>query len=161
MSETPNLLFPGHRNDKGKFDYEGPFSGYFSLLHHYCSLAEWSYNVMERVRYIVTDKPEHEQDIRLRHIVFLGDKGVDYATKHAKIHADFMAKCAPFYNVYKTECLTTHNNRLAKCYAAYTAACAPAYADYEAKCATVDAEIIDYIKPLIDGFTWNGKELVF
>ena len=118
--KSPNTLFPGHRNVHGEFDYRGPTSGWFSLLHHADNLVEWSNNVMERVQYIVSDKPANEQAIRLRHIVFLGDRGADYEAKRASL-----------------------------------------YADYEAKRAPLDAKIIDYIKPLIDDFAWNGKELVF
>ena len=130
-NRNPNTLFPGHRNGHGEFDYRGPTSGWFSLLHHADDLVEWSDNVMERVRYIVSDKPAREQAIRLRHIVFLGDRGIDYKAKCAPLYADYKAKCAPLY------------------------------ADYKAKCAPLYAEILTYIKPLIGGFAWNGSELVF
>ena len=140
--KSPNTLFPGHRNGHGEFDYQGPTSGWFSLLHHADDLVEWSDNVMERVRYIVSDKPAREQDIRLRHIVFLGDRGIDYWAKLAPLDANYAAKYAPLY-------------------ADYRAKCAPLDADFRAKLAALDAKIIDYIKPLIDGFAWNGKELVF
>ena len=108
-NRNPNTLFPGHRNGRGEFDYRGPASGWFSLLHHADNLVEWSDNVMERVQYIVSNKPASEQAVRLRHIVFLGDSGADYIAKRASLYA----------------------------------------------------KIIGYIKPLIDGFAWNGKELVF
>ena len=140
--KSPNTLFPGHRNVHGEFDYRGPTSGWFSLLHHADNLVEWSNNVMERVQYIVSDKPAYEQAIRLRHIVFLGDRGADYYAKLAPLDADYEAKLAPLD-------------------ADYEAKRAPLLADYEAKRAPLDAKIIDYIKPLIDDFAWNGKELVF
>ena len=130
-NRNPNTLFPGHRNGRGEFDYRGPTSGWFSLLHHADNLVDWSDNVMERIQYIISDKPASEQAIRLRHIVFLGDRGIDYWAKRDPLYADYAAKYAPLY------------------------------ADYRAKCAPLDAKIIDYIKPLIDGFAWNGKELVF
>ena len=137
--KSPNTLFPGHRNVHGEFDYRGLTSGWFSLLHHADNLVEWSNNVMERVQYIVSDKPAHEQAIRLRHIVFLGDRGTDYYAKLASLRASLRAD--------------------------YEAKLAPLRADYYAKLAplraSLDAKIIDYIKPLIDDFAWNGKELVF
>lgn len=124
--ESLNTLFPGHRNGRGEFDYQGPTSGWFSLLHHGDDLVEWSDNVMKRVQYIVSHKPADEQALRLRHIVYLGEIGADYNAKHESLYAG----------------------------SAYDLLCA------KAKRAPLDAEIIDYIKPLIDGFAWNGKELV-
>ena len=97
---------------------------------------------MERVQYIVSDKPANEQAIRLRHIVFLGDRGADYEAKLASLDADDEAKRASLD-------------------ADDEAKRASLDADYEAKLAPLDAKIIDYIKPLIDDFAWNGKELVF
>ena len=141
-NRNPNTLFPGHRNGHGEFDYQGPTSGWFSLLHHADDLVEWSDNVMERVRYIVSDKPAREQDIRLRHIVFLGDRGIDYEARRAPLYADYEARRAPLDADYK-------------------ARRAPLYADYKARRAPLDAEILTYIKPLIGGFAWNGSELVF
>ena len=141
-NRNPNTLFPGHRNGHGEFDYQGPTSGWFSLLHHADNLVEWSNNVMERVQYIVSDKPANEQAIRLRHIVFLGDRGADYEAKLASLDADDEAKRASLD-------------------ADDEAKRASLDADYEAKLAPLDAKIIDYIKPLIDDFAWNGKELVF
>ena len=149
-----NTLFPGHRNVHGEFDYRGPTSGWFSLLHHADNLlVEWSNNVMERVQYIVSDKPANEQAIRLRHIVFLGDRGADYYNKRASLDADYYAKLAPLYADYEA--------KRASLGADYYAKRASLRADYEAKRAPLDAKIIDYIKPLIDDFAWNGKELVF
>ena len=129
--KSPNTLFPGHRNVHGEFDYRGPTSGWFSLLHHADDLVEWSDNVMERVHYIVSEKPLKEQAIRLRHIVFLGERGSNYEAKRAPLYADYKAKRAPLY------------------------------ADYEAKRAALDAEILAYIKSNIPDCAWNGKKLVF
>ena len=94
-NRNPNTLFPGHRNGHGEFDYQGPTSGWFSLLHHAYDLVEWSDNVMERVRYIVSDKPAREQDIRLRHIVFLGDRGIDYKAKCDTLDAEILTYIKP------------------------------------------------------------------
>ena len=192
-NRNPNTLFPGHRNGRGEFDYRGPTSGWFSLLHHADNLVDWSDNVMERIQYIISDKPASEQAIRLRHIVFLGDRGIDYWAKLAALDANYAAKYAPLYADYRAKCAPLDADYRAKLaaldaervplyadyvakrdplYADYAAKCAPLdadhrakldalYPDYEAKCAPLDAKIIDYIKPLIDGFAWNGKELVF
>ena len=161
---NPNTLFPGHRNGRGKFDYRGPTSGWFSLLHHADDLVEWSDNVMERVRYIVSDKPAREQDIRLRHIVFLGDRGIDYEARRAPLYADYEARRAPLdadYKARRAPLYADYKARRDPLYADYKAKCAPLYADYKARRAPLDAEILTYIKPLIGGFAWNGSELVF
>ena len=121
--KSPNTLFPGHRNSHGEFDYWGPTSGWFSLLHHADNLVEWSNNVMERVQYIVSDKPANEQAIRLRHIVFLGDRGIDYKAKLAPLDADYKAKRATLDADYKAKR-------------------APLDADYEAKRAPLDADLM-------------------
>ena len=152
-NRNPNTLFPGHRNGRGEFDYRGPTSGWFSLLHHADNLVDWSDNVMERIQYIISDKPASEQAIRLRHIVFLGDRGIDYWAKLDALDANYAAKYAPLYADYRAKCAPLDADYVAKRDALY--------ADYAAKCAPLDAKIIDYIKPLIDGFAWNGKELVF
>ena len=73
--------------------------------------------------------------------------------KRAPLYADFNAKRAPLYADYKA--------KRAPLYADYEAKLASLDADHEAKRAPLDAKIIGYIKPLIDGFAWNGKELVF
>ena len=167
-NRNPNTLFPGHRNGRGKFDYRGPTSGWFSLLHHADNLVDWSDNVMERIQYIISDKPASEQAIRLRHIVFLGDRGTDYYAKlaslRASLRADYEAKLALLdadYEAKLAPLLADYYAKLAPLDADYEAKRAPLRADYEAKLAPLDAKIIDYIKPLIDDFAWNGKELVF
>ena len=63
-----NRLYPGKPN------YRGPKKGLFTLLHHSDKLVEWSDNVMERVKYIKSNKAAHEIPIRLRHIVFVPKK---------------------------------------------------------------------------------------
>ena len=163
-NRNPNTLFPGHRNGRGEFDYRGPTSGWFSLLHHADNLVDWSDNVMERIQYIISDKPASEQAIRLRHIVFLGDRGIDYRAKLAALDANYAAKYAPLYADYRAKrdpLDADYRAKLAALDADFRAKLDALYPDYEAKCASLDAKIIDYIKPLIDGFAWNGKELVF
>ena len=152
-NRNPNTLFPGHRNGRGEFDYRGPTSGWFSLLHHADNLVEWSDNVMERIQYIISDKPASEQAIRLRHIVFLGDRGIDYWAKLAALDANYEAKCAPLYADYEAKC--------APLYADYEAKRDTLDADYEAKRDTLDAEILAYIKLNIPDCSWNGTTLVF
>ena len=46
----------------------GPHSGMFTFLHHEGPIAEESGNVMERVEFILKDKPPNEIFTRLRHI---------------------------------------------------------------------------------------------
>mgnify|MGYP001567606201 CR=1 FL=1 len=51
--------------------WAGPHEGEFSLLHHQGPIVEHSDNVMERVAYILQEKPVEEQYDRLRHIYFV------------------------------------------------------------------------------------------
>ena len=46
----------------------GPSEGIFTLLHHEGPVAETSHDVMERINYILRDKPAAEHYVRLRHI---------------------------------------------------------------------------------------------
>ena len=118
----------------GKPDYTGPTSGYFTLLHHEGPLIEWSDNVMERIMYINNYKPASEREIRKAHIIYLDPSIID--------GSNYEAKCATLYAHYEAKRTTL-------------------YADYEAKRATLYAAIVDYIKPLITDFRWDGNQLVF
>ena len=183
-----NILFPGLPN------YTGPVTGWFSLLHHSWELVERSDDdVMERIRYIKSNKPAHEQEIRLRHIVYLGQRGDDYEVKRAALDTAYEAEYGKLYSAYSVKHDTLyaiygikrdkipHTNKLVayeaeqdkrkrnplyaahidKLYAAYEAECNKLRANFEAKDDKLDASIIEYIKPLIKDFAWNGKELVF
>ena len=49
----------------------GPHEGRFTFLHHEGPVVEESKNVMERVGFILRDKPETEHYDRLRHIYYV------------------------------------------------------------------------------------------
>lgn len=49
----------------------GPRSGWFTFLHHNGPVVEASDDVMERVEYILGEKPEAEHYTRLRHIHYV------------------------------------------------------------------------------------------
>jgi hypothetical protein len=44
--------------------YSGPTQGWFAYIHHEHQV-EWSYDIRKRVAYILSNKPVHEQPIRL------------------------------------------------------------------------------------------------
>ena len=75
---TSNKLYPGLP------DYTGPSTGFFTLLHHEGPLTEYSHNVQERIRYINSNKPKHEQAIRLRHIVYIPDSMIPEVLRKAR-----------------------------------------------------------------------------
>lgn len=66
--KTRNLLFPGRPN------YKGPPRGYFSFLHHQQMFEETKANayVMQRVKYVRDNKPDHEKKRRLHQMMYLG-----------------------------------------------------------------------------------------
>jgi len=89
-----NTLFPGRPN------YIGPVAGWFGLLHH-DTLYEWSYNVMERVAYVLTYKPANEVEVRLYNMIYLDGLSAkraqlyaDYVSKHIQSYKDYWAKHA-------------------------------------------------------------------
>ena len=150
-----NELFPGRHK------YTGPIKGLFGLLHH-DMLFEESHDVMKRVAYVQSKKPQHEKAIRLHNMIYLG--GCDVAAKRAPLDADYEAKRVPLDADYEAKCAQLHADYEAKCApldADYQAKCAQLDADYEAKCAQLDAEIVAYIRQHIPDCAWNGKELVF
>ena len=78
----------------------GPHSGMFTFLHHERPIIEGSKNVMERVEYILGNKPPSEILTRLRHIYcvpeVLGAKWKplddDYQAKRKLLEDDYQAK---------------------------------------------------------------------
>mgnify|MGYP001560056183 CR=1 FL=1 len=60
-------------DEKTQAEYDrikaGPQKGAFTFLHHEGPVVEESSNIMERIEYILTDKPQDEHYTRLRHIV--------------------------------------------------------------------------------------------
>ena len=48
-----------------------PQNGYFTLLHHNGPVVEGSSDLMERVNYILNEKPEHERLTRLKNIFYV------------------------------------------------------------------------------------------
>ena len=150
--QAPNILLPGHKNELGDFDYKGPISGWFSLLHH-DGLVEWSRHIWERVGYILLRKPAKEQWTRLRHIVYLGERGAAYADKLAALKDEHMMVRSMIHHTMPRRPVLDDATK-AKLGAAGDA--------FAAKVALLDAGIIDYIEPIIgDDFRWNGEELVF
>ena len=55
-------------------DYDGPTSRVFSCVHHNI-LAEFSWNILERLEVIDRDKPESERATRKSSIVYLDPTG--------------------------------------------------------------------------------------
>ena len=65
MNQTMiNTRYPGRPN------YIGPLKGGFAFVHHKV-LAELSSNINERIAYINSDKPKHEVESRLYHLLYV------------------------------------------------------------------------------------------
>ena len=120
----PNNLFPGLQK------YTGPTAGYFAFVHHRV-LWEYSPDIMERVAYIESDKPEHERETRLRHLLYLDPIKCPAVAKIKLLNDDYEAK-RKFLND-----------------------------DYEAKRKLLEAQVLAYATETIPAFQWDGKTLVF
>ena len=134
--DAMNTKFPGLP------DYQGPTEGYFSLLHHEGPLVEHSHDVMERIRYIDTNKPVSEVAIRKAHIVYLDPAEVPAVLKRKPLYDDYKAKLKPLDDDYEVKRK-------------------PLYDDYKAKLKPLEDEIVAYIRPLINDWRWNGERLIF
>ena len=122
-----NELFPGRP------DYVGPTKGYFAFLHHE-QLFEKSHDVMERVAYVKSGKPDHEIPTRLHNMIYLpfitDALGEDYETKRDTLYKDYGAKRDTLYK------------------------------DYKAKRAPLDADVLAFVRQHIPDCAWNGRKLV-
>ena len=132
-------------------DYDGPTSGVFSCVHHNI-LAEFSWNILERLLVIDRDKPESERATRKSSIVYLDPTGQPWgqAFRECVAARDKYAAARAKYGV------------------AAMATCDAAAAKYAFAAAAVDAAAAKYasqieaqIRALIPDLPWDGKRLVF
>lgn len=68
VKKVLNTLFPGKAN------YVGPEHGWFGFVHHGELFERTNVGIHHRIHYVKTHKPAKEIPIRLRHIIYLGDK---------------------------------------------------------------------------------------
>lgn len=111
-----------------------PNQGYFTLLHHEGPFIERSYNVTERIRYILNDKPCPEVLTRL--------KNIHYMTPERKAAvADIVRKYAPDGSAANLE-PWVH----------------PFQKDYKAikEC---DRRVAKVLKPMLPFCSYNGKDI--
>jgi hypothetical protein len=142
-SMSENILFPGRR------DYTGPLMGWFGLLHH-SDLYEMSRDVMERVEYVMMNKPSNEIAIRLHNMIYLG--GCHAMARLETLNNELKAKCETILT------LSSHNEldeldidlerRMAR-------------NEYWVKRDALQPVILAYIREHIPDCAWNGQELVF
>lgn len=155
-----NDRFPGRAN------YVGPTTGMFGLLHH-TLLCEFSWNVMERVKYVVEEKDPHEIPTRLHNMIYLGD--CEAAIKYHENEKVYRTKTAELDSGYwDNRCTLESYETLGE----RTAKLSPLLAEYRRQRDALDAErlgviattngpILEFIKQHIPNTAWNGKELVF
>jgi hypothetical protein len=112
----------------------GPHTGWFTCLHHAGDFLETSHNVIERLDFILSDKPKKERLTRLINIVHVSDK----------MHDDYDAKVNPLYADYDA--------KRKSLYADYEAKIKPLYDDYEAKRKPLYADYLAKVNPLHDDY---------
>src|SRR3990167_7650110 len=111
----------------------GPHSGMFTFLHHERPIIEGSKNVMERVEYILGNKPPSEILTRLRHIYCVPEV---LGAKLKLLDDDYQAKLKPLYDDYQAKLKLLEDDYQAKLkllYDDYQAKRKPLYDDYQAK----------------------------
>ena len=120
----------------------GPRTGWFTLLHHEGPELENSHNVIERLNFILSDKPEHERLCRLINIIWVSEEKAD----------DYNAKCKLLddddYNA-KCKLLTDDYNAKRK----------PLDDDYYSKRKALDDDYNAKRKPLTDDYNAKRKAL--
>ena len=130
--------------------YKGPTKGVFALVHH-SVLCEPSNNIMERVKYIKSDKPKHEVDDRLNHLLLLPKKQFPELYGHA------YAAC-----VKADAALSKADAAWVKAYAAWSKDYAALSKADAAWGKAVNRQKVEaYIRSKIQGCKWNGTEIVF
>ena len=131
-------------------DYDGPTSGVFSCVHHNI-LAEFSWNILERLLVIDRDKPESERATRKSSIVYLDPTGQPWEQAFREYDAAW-GKYA------------TAEAKYAAARAKYVAAWgerAAARAECDAAMDKYAPQIEAQIRALVPDLPWNGTELVF
>ena len=145
-------------------DYDGPTSGVFSCVHHNI-LAEFSWNILERLEVIDRDKPERERATRKSSIVYLDPTSQPWEQpfrEYDVARATGDAARAK-YGVTMAEydaAMTTYGVAAAKCVAALAEYVAAA-AKYVAAMTKYASQIEAQIHALIPDLPWDGKALVF
>ena len=137
-----NTLYPGRPN------YTGPTSGVFTFVHHQ-QLVEWSDNINERIAYIRSDKPKHEVESRLYHLLYLDVPELTKARDDwDKAREDWDKAHEDFYQGYFTWYIANE-------------AWAKAWKDLNRVLNNFKPEIMTYVNKHIPDHRWDGKELRF
>jgi hypothetical protein len=93
----------------------GPHTGWFTCLHHAGDFLETSHNVIERLDFILSDKPKEERLTRLINIVHVSDKmHDDYNAKRKPLYDDYLAKVKSLYDDYEAKRKSLDDDYLAK-----------------------------------------------
>lgn len=143
-----NTMFPGKPN------YVGPVKGVFGFLHHEI-LVEYSHNALERVDYIIHNKPTNEVPTRLNNLIFLG-------------------KCKEAVALYKEgEALDIEDDNARKIIGNDQAIDEQERArrfalqtnlfdkKYKEICNKHEFDIMKYVKKYIPNPAWDGTQLIF
>ncbi|MDO8547832.1 MAG: hypothetical protein Q7R68_10800 [Nitrospirales bacterium] len=174
-----NLTHPG------KPKYEGPSTGWFTLLHHAGEPVEYSANVQERIANIRKKKPKQERAIRLAAICLVPTTRIPsaYSTAWAAYNTALAVystawaaygkagaaygKAGAAYGkagaAYNTARAAYDEARAAyyEAEAAYGKACYPAWTAYNRARAAYRDELNTLVNEFVPNAPWNGTTLIF
>ena len=113
-------------------------------IHHETLVETVTEPIENRIRFILSGKPEYGRATRLRAMRPLtADVYADYEAKRDALNADYAAKCDALWADYEAKRVLLYADYKAKresLYADYKAKRAPLYADYKAKRAPLYAD---------------------
>ena len=136
-TKATNAFFPGQPY------YTGPTTGVFALIHH-SVLAEYSWNIKERVSVINDEKPVHEIATRLRCLVYLDPAGQPWE----QAYQTWARAEQPWARVYQTG------------QQAYHAWLLP-YKSWQQVLTEAQPILEAQIRALVPDLPWDGEKLVF
>jgi hypothetical protein len=135
---------------------KGPHTGWFTLLHHEGLALERSHNVIERLDFILAEKPEHERLCRLINIVWVSEPALaEYEKVKQQALAEYQKvtqQALAEYQKVKQPALAEYQKVTQPAWAEYEKVTQPAWAEYEKVKQTA-------LKKLNPRTTWNGKTI--
>ena len=127
---------------------KGPHKGWFTLLHHEGPVLEESHDVIERLDFILKEKPEHERLTRLINIVHVEQPAL------AEYEKVMQSACAECEKVTQSACAKHEKVTQSAC-DEYEKVMQPARADYEKVTQSARAEYEKVTQP-----AWTEYEKV-
>lgn len=136
-------------------------TGFFTLLHHEGPIVEWSDDVEERLAYIKSAKPAHEQAVRLRHIVRVPE---ERCPALYEAWAQYRAVQQPAWAQYRAveqPAMAQYRAAERPAWAQYEAVDRQAWAQYEAIQQAIlnDPATLALVRELVPDCRWDGETI--